>query len=781
MKLYKYPQQREWKSLCKRTALDSGKLEQDIRGILDAVKAHGDKALKEFSKKFDGFGSGKFRVSKSEISAAEKKVSSDLKEAIHLAKNNIERFHASQKEREKKIVTTNGVVCWRKSVPVETVGLYIPGGSAPLFSTLLMLGIPAKLAGCQEVIVCTPPGKKGNIAPEILYTAKLIGMEKIFKIGGAQAIAAMAFGTKTIPAVDKIFGPGNQFVTMAKMLIQQQGIAIDMPAGPSEVLVIADKTANPAFVAADLLSQAEHGADSQVMLVSDEERVVDNVLREIERQVKKLPRKEIVTKTLANSKAILLHNMEEAILFSNRYAPEHLLIATQDASALAEKVMNAGSVFLGHYSCESAGDYASGTNHTLPTNGFARSYSGVSLDSFVKKITFQEVSEEGILNMGPAIERMAAAEKLDAHKNAVSIRLNAIRQSPADQSANQPLNALLRTNIIHAKPYSSARDDFSGSNKIFLDANENPFNTGYNRYPDPHQTVLKEKISRLKNLPAKNIFLGNGSDEAIDLAIRAFCHPGEDKIILCPPTYGMYEVAAHINDVEVLKVPLTKSFQLDLKPLIAFSANPSVKLIFLCSPNNPTGNLIHQEDIQTLLKKFSGIVVLDEAYSDFSPEGSLLSRLSQFRNLIILQTFSKAWGLAGIRLGMAFAHERIISVFDKIKPPYNISELTQRLALEKLNDTSEKNETVAVLNEQRNRLAEQLQHVDIILKVFPSDANFLLVRFREPKKVYRYLLENGIVVRDRTAAVEGCLRITVGTPEENKILIHLLKRLSSKI
>ncbi|HXH20152.1 MAG TPA: histidinol dehydrogenase [Chitinophagales bacterium] len=761
--------------MCARPALDSGNLEQYVRSILDAVKSHGDTALKEFSRKFDGFGSGKFAVSKSEIAAAEKKVSSELKTAVQLAKNNIGRFHASQKEREKKIVTATGVVCWRKSVPVEKVGLYIPGGSAPLFSTLLMLGIPAKLAGCREIIVCTPPDKKGNIAPEILYTAKVIGIEKIFKAGGAQAIAAMAFGTRTIPAVNKIFGPGNQFVTMAKMLVQQQGVAIDMPAGPSEVLVIADKTANPAFVAADLLSQAEHGADSQVMLVSDETQVVKNILREIEKQVKKLSRRKTAEKALQNSRAIVLRSREEAVLFSNEYAPEHLILATEDADALAEKVTNAGSVFLGNYSCESAGDYASGTNHTLPTHGFARSYSGVSLDSFVKKITFQEVSEEGILNIGPAIEQMASAEKLDAHKKAVSMRLDAIRQSPVKQSASQAIHALLRTNIVHAKPYSSARDDFSGSNKIFLDANENPFNTGYNRYPDPRQTALKEKISGLKNIPAKNIFLGNGSDEAIDLAIRAFCNPGEDKIIICPPTYGMYEVAAHINDVEVLKVPLTKNFQLDLKNIMAFSAHPGVKMIFICSPNNPTGNRINQEDIRTLLEKFHGIVVLDEAYTDFSPEGSMLLQLSPFINLIILQTFSKAWGLAGIRLGMAFAHESIISVFDKIKPPYNISELTQRLALEKLNDASKKNEAVTAINQQKNWLAEQLQNADGILKVYPSAANFLLVRFNNPEKVYRYLLDNGIVVRDRTAAVPGCLRITVGTPEENKTLIQLLK------
>ncbi len=774
MKLYKYPKAQTWKSLCQRPVMDSAKLEGVVKDILEAVKQNGDKALRDFSSRFDGFAAKSFLVSKSEFDVAEKKVNAKLKEAIQLAKNNIERFHASQKEKEKKITTANGVVCWRKSVAIEKVGLYIPGGSAPLFSTLLMFGIPAKLAGCIEIIVCTPPDKKGTISPAILYTAKTLEISKVYKVGGAQAIAAMALGTKSIPSVNKIFGPGNQYVTMAKMLVQQHGVAIDLPAGPSEVLVIADKTANPVFVAADLLSQAEHGADSQVMLISDDRKLISDVLREIEKQVKRLPRREIAIKSLKNSKVVLLKNLSDAVSFSNTYAPEHLILATENATELAVHISNAGSVFLGNFSCESAGDYASGTNHTLPTNGYAKSYSGVSLDSFVKKITFQQITEEGIRNIGPAIEQMASAEKLNAHKNAVTVRLTAIRKFPINQLTNQPVNLFLRENIINAKPYSSARDDFSGENKVFLDANENPFNTGYNRYPDPHQKALKEKISTLKNIPVKNIFLGNGSDEAIDLVVRAFCDPGDDKVIMCPPTYGMYEVAARINDVEVVKVPLTKSFQLDVKNLLATNA----KMIFVCSPNNPTGNLIKKEGIKALLKNFRGIVILDEAYIDFSSESSMLSSLNEFSNLIILQTFSKAWGLAGIRLGMAFASEAIISTLDKIKPPYNISELTQQLALKQLENVARKNEVVSILREQRSKLIEKLSSAKSVLKIFPSDANFLLVKFNEPKIIYRFLLDNGIVVRDRSSVVDGCLRITIGTPDENQKLVELLNHKS---
>lgn len=426
MKVFKNPNKAEWNSLVKRPILEQESLDDIVVNILNDVKINKDKALLKYAEKFDGVKLYDTQIDSTEIDKATTLVSQDLKDAIQLAKLNIETFHKSQKEKETVIETTEGVKCWRKSVGIEKVGLYIPGGSAPLFSTILMLGIPAQLAGCKEIILCSPPNKQGEIHPAILYTANLVGITKIYKVGGAQAIAAMALGTETIPQVYKIFGPGNQFVTKAKQLIQQEGVAIDMPAGPSEVLVIANKTSNPSFVAADLLSQAEHGADSQVILLSDDEDVISKTITELDVQLNLLPRKEIASKALKVSRAILLNSIEECIVFSNLYAPEHLIIATDNASDYTNQITNAGSVFLGKYSCESAGDYASGTNHTLPTNGYAKNYSGVSLDSFVKKITFQNLNKKGIQAIGPSIELMAEAEGLDAHKNAVTLRLKAI-------------------------------------------------------------------------------------------------------------------------------------------------------------------------------------------------------------------------------------------------------------------------------------------------------------------------------------------------------------------
>jgi histidinol dehydrogenase len=426
MKTILLPETEIWNELCKRPVIARNDLENRVRDIINSVKSETDIAVCYFTEKFDGVTSGNLKVSPDEIRESAIKIPQELRNAINVAKKNIETFHSAQLLTEPVIETSKGVRCWRKAVAIEKVGLYIPGGSAPLFSTLLMLGIPAKLAGCKEIVVCTPPGKDGKVSPLILYTARLIGISEIFKAGGAQAIAAMAYGTESIPKVYKIFGPGNQYVTKAKELIQQDGIAIDMPAGPSEVLVIADKGANPEFIAADLLSQAEHGPDSQVIMLTDDLKLLKRVKSELEKQVNLIPRQEIALMALENSKLILLPTLIDCMDFSNLYAPEHLIINTADANSLANNVRNAGSVFLGNYSCESAGDYASGTNHTLPTNGSARNYSGVSTDSFLKKISFQEISAEGIKNLGPVIELMAGAESLIGHKNAVSLRLKSL-------------------------------------------------------------------------------------------------------------------------------------------------------------------------------------------------------------------------------------------------------------------------------------------------------------------------------------------------------------------
>jgi histidinol dehydrogenase len=423
MKKIELPERSAWNLILQRPVIDTATLEQQVKGVLDVVKQDGDKAVLQFTRQFDGVQLSSLTVTDEEIESAIQQVPDDLKRAIKQAANNIRVFHEKQKTAIEVVETMKGVRCWRKSVGIDKVGLYIPGGTAPLFSTILMLAIPAQIAGCKEVILCSPPDKEGKLNPAILYAASLTGVHKIFKIGGVQAIAAMAYGTETVPSVYKIFGPGNQYVTCAKQLVQQEGTAIDMPAGPSEVCVLADASADPSFVAADLLSQAEHGADSQVLLVSTDNQLIDAVIKELSVQLELLPRKEMAAKALENSKALFVKNIDDAIDLVNEYAAEHLIIACEQDEWIAEKITNAGSVFLGNYSPESVGDYASGTNHTLPTNGFARAYSGVSLDSFVKKITYQRLSKEGLTAIAPTVTAMAAAEGLDAHKKAVTIRL----------------------------------------------------------------------------------------------------------------------------------------------------------------------------------------------------------------------------------------------------------------------------------------------------------------------------------------------------------------------
>lgn len=423
MQVIKYPSRDSWTSILARPAFDSATLFETVQKVLDDVRLNGDKAIRAYTEKFDHVILNAIELTKEEINEAEKHIPVNLKQAIEMARRNIWKFHAEQQPELNEIQTSPGVYCWQKAVAIQKVGLYIPGGTAPLFSTVLMLGIPASIAECKEIILCTPPDKDGNVHPAILYAAKISGVHRIFKIGGTQAIAAMAYGTETVPAVYKIFGPGNQYVTAAKQLVSLKGVAIDMPAGPSEVEVMADEGSNPAYVAADLLSQAEHGVDSQSILVTVSESLIEKVLEEIEIQIEQLPRKEIARKALENSKIILLKTLEEAVEMTNEYAPEHLIISTRYYKGVAANIINAGSVFLGNYTPESAGDYASGTNHTLPTNGYAKAYSGVNLDSYIRKITFQEISKEGLTNLSNAIILMAENENLQAHSNAVKIRL----------------------------------------------------------------------------------------------------------------------------------------------------------------------------------------------------------------------------------------------------------------------------------------------------------------------------------------------------------------------
>ena len=426
MKVICYPAKEEWDELVKRPHLDVSELNATVEGVLNDVKNHGDSAVIRYEEKFDHAHLDSLSVSDAEMEEAESLVSLELKHALELAHHNISSFHQSQQFHGEKVETVSGVTCWQKSVAIEKVGLYIPGGTAPLFSTVLMLATPAKIAGCKEIVLCTPPNREGKVNPAILMAAKIAGVSKIFKIGGVQAIGAMAYGTESVPKVYKIFGPGNQYVMAAKQHVSLHDVAIDMPAGPSEVCVIADETSNPVFVAADLLSQAEHGVDSQVFLISTSEEMIEKVQEEVAKQLEQLPRKEMAAKSLDNSKLVLVKDYDEAIELSNTYAPEHLIIATRNYDELAEKVVNAGSVFLGQYACESAGDYASGTNHTLPTHGYALAYNGVNLDSYNRKITFQHLTDEGIRSIGNAVVVMAENEQLEAHANAMRVRVNEV-------------------------------------------------------------------------------------------------------------------------------------------------------------------------------------------------------------------------------------------------------------------------------------------------------------------------------------------------------------------
>ncbi|MFH0761180.1 MAG: histidinol dehydrogenase [Bacteroidota bacterium] len=781
MKIILNPPRDQWENLLKRPSQRDEDLEARVADLISTMKTGGWDAVAELTRRFDGYDPDPVRVPADEIRDSGGCISNSLRQAIALASGNIRKFHEAQRRTEQPVKIMEGISCSRKWVPVDRVGLYIPGGTAPLISTVLMLAIPARIAGCREIVLCTPAGRDGKIDPAILYAAHYCGIEQVFRLGGAQAIASMAYGLGPVPGVDKIFGPGNSYVTVAKQLVSRDGVAIDMPAGPSELAVIADDSCDPAYIASDLLSQAEHGPDSQVLLVTCSWELAEQVHNETEIQIHRLPRKDVARKSLESSLILVVPDEDEMIDLVNAYAPEHLIISTENYRDLAGKIRNAGSVFLGPDTPESAGDYASGTNHTLPTSGYARAYSGLSLDSFMKSITFQEITHDGLGAIGPAIIELARAEGLEGHAAAVLQR-----QRNKDERLKSPvlnLSSYVRKNILELAPYSSARDEFYGAEGIFLDANENPHDTGLNRYPDPHQRELKTKVAALKGVEPGQLFLGNGSDEAIDLLIRIFCEPGNSRILTMSPTYGMYKVCAGVQDVAVDNVLLNEDFSIDTDKMLS-AVRFNTKMIFLCSPNNPTGNQITLEDVFYLAERFDGIIVLDEAYGDFATGPSALSFLKDLPNLVILQTFSKAWGMAGVRLGMAFADPFIISLMDKVKYPYNLGILAQETLLKKVEEV-EMVEVVKWVEEiirERWKLEGRLSALPGVEKIFPSEANFLLVRVADARGMYEYLVKQGIVVRDRSSQplCQNCLRITVGTPEENQKLIQALESLSSK-
>jgi len=781
MKIVIDPSSSELATALTRPELESGNLDSLISEVFSTVEKKGDQALKAFTLQFDRVEIRDLLVSESEFAEAEQLVSPELKTAIRVAAQNIERFHRSQENREYEVETSPGVVCWRKSVPIQTIGLYIPGGTAPLFSTVLMLGIPAKIAENPVRYLCTPPDKQGKIHPAILFAAKTAGIDVVYKVGGAQAIAAMSLGTETIPKADKIFGPGNQYVTAAKVYAQGLGIAIDIPAGPSEVLVAADDSIPVSFVAADLLAQAEHGIDSQVIFLTDDERYTLEVLKEVEKQLKILPRAEIAREALNSSTAIVVEAEKWADVI-NSYAPEHLIIMGKYEEQIVRQVTNTGSVFIGKNTAESFGDYASGTNHTLPTCGFARASSGVSLDSFVKKITYQKVSDEGLRNLGQTVITMAEAEELQGHANAIRVRfdyassatkgLSTARQRPFAVVDN--VERFVRPDLRNVKPYSSARDEFQGKSDILLDANENGLVTAYNRYPDPLQRELKTAISEVKQIPTENLFLGNGSDEVLDLVFRLTTTPFLDFIAYLNPSYGMYSVLAKINGLRTKIIDLDRNFQVSTSEILAQAQGS--RLLVLCNPNNPTGNVIPKDRLLEIVREFEGLVVVDEAYSDFCPAYSLADEVGNYSNLIVVQTLSKAYGMAGLRIGMAIASPEWVAALNRIKPPYNLSSLAQETAIKELKRIPWK-EIKAEIIQERERLTGFLKSHPLVTEVFPSEANFILFRIPNASGIYNQLIKNGVVVRDRSSQFNcsETLRVSVGSKTENNQFIQIMQ------
>lgn len=772
MNVLNNPSQKELEAALARPKLDSENLEMLIAEIFTKVKEEGDIAISLYNERFDKFSSSSCELTSEEWNLVSDLVSDELKYAIKTAAWNIERFHASQVCREQEVETTEGVICWRKSVAIQNVGLYVPGGTAPLFSTVLMLGIPAKLAGSTSRILCTPPSADGTINPAILYAAKVAGITQVFKVGGAQAIAAMSLGTETIPKADKIFGPGNQYVTAAKVYAQRLGISIDIPAGPSEVLVAADNSIPASFVAADLLAQAEHGIDSQVVFLTNDESYVAEVLKEVEQQLDLLPRAEIAREALYSSTAIAVEVGKWSEII-NSYAPEHLIVMGKYEDLIVQQVVNAGSVFIGRNTAESFGDYASGTNHTLPTSGFARAYSGVSLDSFVKKITYQKVTDEGLKNLGQTVITMAEAEELQGHANAVKVRLDSAQQLINSASS---IERFIRKDFRDLKPYSSARDEFDGIGEVFLDANENGLVTKYNRYPDPMQKELKKVIADVKGLDSENLFLGNGSDEVLDLIFRLTTTPFLDSVAYLNPSYGMYSVLAKINGLRCKEIDLDNQFQISSSEILSQAKDS--RLLILCNPNNPTGNVISKDCLLEIVRDFQGLVVVDEAYIDFCPAYSLADEVNNYSNLIVVQTLSKAYGMAGLRIGMGIASTEWISALNRIKPPYNLSSLVQKIANKELKAISWNDIKTEIILE-RERLTNFLKSHPSVSEVFPSEANFILFRIRAASEIYKKLVENGIVVRDRSNQFNcsETLRVSIGTKTENDQFIEIMQTL----
>lgn len=757
---------------------DSAQISATAREIIDAVRRDGDAALFALTMQFCGVWLESLAVSAQEFSVAERALSPVQHAAIETAISMVRTFHSAQKPAHIRVETAPGVVCERISVPVRAVGLYVPAGSAPLPSTAIMLGVPAAIAGCPVRVMCTAPSTNGAANPAVLVAARKAGIETVYKVGGAQAIAAMAYGTASIPKCDKVFGPGNAWVTAAKLLVagDAAGAAADLPAGVSEVLVIADESARADFVAADLLAQAEHSADAQAILVTPSATLAHAVKAEVERQLGSLSRTALLAESLTHVRLLIVDSLESAFEIANAYAPEHLLLQVREPRRWLGEVHSAGAVFLGDWSPETMGDYCSGPNHTLPTYGYARAYSGLSLEDFQKRITVQELSPTGLRGLGPTAQILAGLEGLDAHAAAVTIRLDALN----------PVLSLARPEILSIKAYSHAAWLPSLTR---LHANEAPWRplgdtsvSGLNRYPEPQPAALVERLAQLYGVPGKCLLATRGSDEAIDLLSRIYLRAGSDAILQCVPTFGMYQVAARIQGAEVIEVALERSrgWALDPERLLA-AWQPRIKLVYLCSPNNPTANLLDVAALEVICRALDGkaIVVLDEAYVEWSRAQSLTPWLKRYPTLAILRTLSKAHALAGARIGALLGAADMIELARRIIPPYSLASSAIEAALRALDPATVKDSLSSIegLLIEREYLRRGLESSPWVEKVWPSDANFLLIESCEADRFMRASMAGGTIVRDlrNHPALSRSLRVSVGTRDENDALLQSLR------
>jgi histidinol dehydrogenase len=793
--------------------------------IIEAVRRNGDAALRELTQRFDRVQLTEFAVSNQEFAAAERALRPAQHAAIDTAIATVRAFHAAQGAPPLRLETAPGVLCERFSVPVRAVGLYVPAGSAPLPSTAIMLGVPATLAGCPVRVMCTAPTQGGTADPAVLVAARRAGVQQVFKVGGAQAIAAMAYGTATIPKCDKLFGPGNAWVTAAKLLVANDaaGAAADLPAGVTEVMVIADDTARAAFVAADLLAQAEHSSDAQALLVTPSAALAGQVADQVRAQLAALARTEILRASVANMRLLVVDSLATAFAIANHYAPEHLLLEIAEPRAWLGQVRAAGSVFLGSWSPESMGDYCSGPNHTLPTYGYARAYSGLALEDFQKRITVQELSPDGLRGLGPTAQILAGLEGLDAHAAAVTIRLAALARDDAsapgtavstpgteasapgtaasaqgagasaqlaaasihDGAAENPVLALARPEIINLKPYAHAAWLPSLTR---LHANEAPWRpagdtteAGLNRYPEPQPQALVRRLAELYGVAAETLLVTRGSDEAIDLLSRIYLRAGMDAILQCTPTFGMYQVAARIQGAEVVEVPLdpARGWAVDVNRLLA-AWTPRIKLVYLCSPNNPTANSLDPAALETICRALDGkaIVVIDEAYIEWSTAATLTPWLARFRTLALLRTLSKAHALAGARVGALLGPAAMIQLAKRVIPPYCLSQSTIEAALRALRpgELAASRARLEALLAEREYLRRGLEACRLVEKVWPSDANFLLLDCRDADAFMRRSIAGGLIVRDLRGnpALPQALRVSVGTRAQNDALLASL-------